>query len=544
MTERRTLLCHLAAGALIAAFFLQSFLASRIKSPTSDEPPHIAAGLSYVEKNNFRPNPQHPPLIKELSAFSLLLAGIHLPDNVLTRRMLEENEGDQIEWLVGNEVIAENGPATALLWARLPVIVLSTLLALLIYIWGLRIAGNPAALGALLIFALDPNLLAHSAFVTTDMGLAVFGTLFFFVLWLCLRSPNPVRVLCCGLTLGLALCAKFSAVFMIPPALVLTAVPEWRILRGMAAKGLPLAGRLIRIAASVCAACGVACLVILAVYRSPDGLSLYWRGLNSVYADHNPDHLYYMAGWLQKRFYSYFAVAWLLKEPVGTVALVLVGSVALLRNRSLPLPDKLFLFLLPATLFAAATFWAHDIGIRYIIPAFPFACLAGGAGLAYLLGTGPRRAAGFAGVLVVWMIVAAAGIYPDNLSYFNEAACLLTQPAKIGWDGGSKCGPWWLDDSNVDWGQGLVQLSDWMKAHPDPRTPRIVYFGSFPPEVYGIEGQLAGIGRYDLVATPGLYAISAQQVARYYETWLRIIPPVAIVGHAYYIYDIRYSRYE
>ena len=46
----------------------------------------------------------------------------------------------------------------------------------------------------------------------------------------------------------------------------------------------------------------------------------------------------------------------------------------------------------------------------------------------------------------------AAAIHPDQISYFNEAACLIREPARIGAAGGTACGPYWLDDSNVDWG--------------------------------------------------------------------------------------------
>src|SRR5664279_2534960 len=52
------------AGVLVAAFLAQSFLASRIKSPTFDETTHIAAGLSYVQTGEIRANLQHPPLLK------------------------------------------------------------------------------------------------------------------------------------------------------------------------------------------------------------------------------------------------------------------------------------------------------------------------------------------------------------------------------------------------------------------------------------------------------------------------------------------------
>jgi hypothetical protein len=528
---------HVCAGLLIAAFFLQSFFASRIKSPVFDEPPHIAAGMAYLQKDNFRPNPQHPPLIKEMAAVSMLLAGIRLPQTRLAAAMLQEAPDQPYEWLVGNSLIAANGPARLLFFARLPMICLSTLLALLIYLWGRRLTGDLAALAALLIFTLDPNLLGHSAFVTTDMGLAAFGTAFFFALWLYLQRPATARLLLCGLAMGLAFCAKFSAVAMLPAAFAPMLASRTLGLRGVRA-GRAFILRLAELAFASLALCCIAALVMMAVYRSPAALSMYWHGITSIYADSTPGYLYYMAGHKAERFYSYFAVAWLLKEPIAAIALVLLGSAVLLRNRSLPLLDKLFLFLPPALLFAAATLAAHDIGIRYIIPAFPFACLAGGAGLAGLIRRQSPWTRGLAALLVVWMVIAAAGIYPDSLSYFNEAACLLTEPAKTGWDGGSKCGPRWLDDSNVDWGQGLVQLRAWLKAHPDPRTLRMAYFGSFPPEGYGIASEPYVLREDDQLPAPGLYAISANRVARNGDAWPATTTPTAIVGHAIYIYDI------
>ena len=36
------------------------------------------------------------------------------------------------------------------------------------------------------------------------------------------------------------------------------------------------------------------------------------------------------------------------------------------------------------------------------------------------------------------MGIAAAGIYPDHLSYFNEMACLLKTPSNVGLDGGTR----------------------------------------------------------------------------------------------------------
>jgi hypothetical protein len=203
----------------------------------------------------------------------------------------------------------------------------------------------------------------------------------------------------------------------------------------------------------------------------------------------------------------------------------------------------------PVVLFAIHSMFADDLGIRYIAGVLPFTCLVGGLGLAWLVRSGSVVKRCAAGVLCLWVVVAAVGIYPDQLSYFNEMAC-LDEPGKIGLDGGSRCGPQWLDDSNVDWGQGLKQLSAWMDANAAGRPVRLAYFGSFPPEVYGLPPQSQSLSTLDLmqVPAPGLYAVSTHLYAhangmidkfRQGSVWMRITPPRATVGHAYYIYDIR-----
>ena len=294
---------------------------------------------------------------------------------------------------------------------------------------------------------------------------------------------------------------------------------------------------------------GIALVVIEVVYGFHGGIGRYIAGMRLVNGDHDPDYLAYLGGQLRYRFPSYFAVAYLLKEPVAALVLAGLGIFQLLRARDIGILAKLFLLLPPVVLFAIHSMFADDLGIRYIIGVLPFTCLVGGLGLAWLLRSGSVVKRCAAGVLCAWLVVAAAGIYPDQLSYFNEMAC-LDEPGKIGLDGGSRCGPQWLDDSNVDWGQGLKQLSAWMAANAAGRPVRLAYFGSFPPEVYGLPPQSESLTSRDLmqVPAPGLYAVSTHLYAhtnglidkfRQGSVWMRITPPRAIVGHAFYIYDIR-----
>jgi hypothetical protein len=295
------------------------------------------------------------------------------------------------------------------------------------------------------------------------------------------------------------------------------------------------------------AMCLVAAVVIQALYFFSSDSSLYVAGLKRVNADHDPDYLAFMAGQLQHRFLSYFAVAYLLKEPLASILLAALGLVVLVRSKTITVLRKLFLLLPPAVLFAGYTLAADDLGIRYIVPCLPFAFLAGGVGLEALVRNRSLGGRWVAAALCAWIVVAAAGIYPDHLSYFNEMACGLQDPHKIGFDGGSRCGTLWLDDSNVDWGQGLKQLKAWMDQHARGRPIHLAYHGSFPPGGYGLSYKEIGMPELRN-PPPGLYVFSAHVVTRIpalggkfgrgVGDWLRRTPPTAIVGHSLYVYDI------
>jgi len=579
----------LLAGILVAVFLLQSFSASLKKSPVFDEPPHIASGLSYLDTHVFRANPQHPPLLKEMSALFLSMAGIHWPKSPLADALIRGGPAsDKLAWPLGVNIIHDNGADRVMFCARLPFILLGGLLGALIYWWGRELVGSAAALGALFLYALDPTIVAHSALVTTDAGVTAFAMLFLFALWRYLHHPGWRRLVLCGLALGAVLGAKFSAVFLLPAAAVLMAAAvRWPVASTAAAaapaeKRFAKAGpnspcpcgsgkkykkchgagaapgrnverslrqrELIRTAGMFLAMCAVASVVVEALYFFPGDPFLYVTGLMKVNADHVAGYQAYLHGDLARRFYSYFAEAFLLKEPLATVLLSAAGLVVLLRSKSTPVMVKLFLLLTPAVFFLATTFLADDLGFRYMIPTLPFAYLLGGLALARLFERRQVWARCVAAALCLWLAVEAVGIYPDHLSYFNESACLLESPGRIGWDGGSRCGPLWLDDSNVDWGQGLKQLRTWVDLHAKGRPLYLTYFGIYPPENYGLEYQKADQGTLLSDPAPGLYAVSAYWVARLPAmgatlapgagAWLRR-PPAAVVGHAFYIYELR-----
>ena len=515
---------RLAIAALCVAFFLQCLFASFGKSPTFDEPIHIVAGASYVATGRIVANLQHPPLVKELAGISMAMAGIHWKGS--------DSLPGNWAWDTANAFLTDAGVDRALFWARLPLILLAPLLGLAIYWWGRELAGAGAGLGALFLFALDPTMVAHSYLVTTDSAVTASSLLFLMLLYGYLKSPSRGRLAWAGVALGVALCTKFSALFLLPIAAVLLVVGDAQT-KGTTAR-IQSAFRALAIMGVIAV---VAIEVIYLSWRAP---YLYLLGLHRVNGDHAPGYQFYLAGQLKTRFASYFAAAWLLKEPLATIALAIGGTVLAVRSRGIPRMGKLFLLVPPAVFFLACTLLADDMGIRYEMPAMAFGYIAGGIALAALW-----KGRVFQRVIAVaacaWVVLAAVGIYPDHLSYFNEAACLPGHMDRIGLDGGSRCGPDWLADSNVDWGQSLPQLKAWLDGHAAGRAVRLKYFGFLPPEAYGIHGD--SDSRIMTQPARGLYAISAHELAYGFADprfdWLRVEPD-AVVGHAYYIFNVDY----
>jgi hypothetical protein len=586
----------LIAIALSVIFFFLALSESLVKSPTSDEPPHLASGLSYVSTGIFRGNPQHPPLLKELSGLSLLLGGIRWQRTAETEFLLHGDipKGVQPDWQIGYKIIVGNGPERTLFWARLPFLLISSLLGILIYFFGRELIGGPAALFATFLYVTDPTILGQAFTVTMDAGLTAFTVLFLFTLWRYLGNPTLRRLLLCGLSLGLVLCAKFSALLLLPVAglLLLAAVvrpaepepgrkrqildpyyidpggasPAFVSLRkagrndpcpcgsgkkykachgnqASASRASWVFERWVLCAAALLAMCLVAAVVIEAIYFFPKDPFLYVRGAALVNADHRPDYQPYMAGELRNRFPDYFAIAYLLKEPLAGILLAFAGLVLLFRSKSITPLKKLFLLVPPVLFFIGTAMLADQIGIRYIMPVLPFAHLLGGLALGTLFTATAKWGRWVAAALCAWLVLAAAGVYPDHLSYFNESACLLGDPSQIGLDGGSKCGVLWLDDSNVDWGQGLKQLKLWLDAHEKGRTIRYASEFDFSPDAYGIANVKASPLELGKEPLSGLYVVSAGMVARVpaipgAKDWLRRTPTVAVIGHALYVYDI------
>jgi hypothetical protein len=513
---------------LLAAFACQAVLSMRLINDTSDETIHLPAGYTYLKTGQLALNPEHPPLIKELCALPLLFLNPRLD---VDAARLKYNPPDQLEFgrrfLYLNNVHVDR----LLFWGRLPVVVLSTLLGFYVWLWAAALFGTAGGLMALFLYAFSPTVIAHSRLATMDQGLSCFYFMTVYHLWRHAREGRHSHLIGAGLSLGLALATKFSAVVLLPVILALLGIEALWGSATQAALADSRRSRTVRATAVYGVIALVAVPVVYAAFLFPSDPLFYWKGMRLVNANHNPDYPLYLFGHFKTGgWWYYFIVAFVLKTQ--TPALISLAAALFLARRR-PSPNRLdeaFLILPPLALFALTSALADNLGVRYILPIYPFVFVFAGRAAVFFL----RRRAGMVllALLGLWQMGAAIRIYPDYIAFFNEPA------------GGPERGYRWLDDSNLEWGQDLKRLKAYMDENGIEEI-KLFYFGNALPQGYGIK--LAPFTEHDwkVEPSPGYYAVSIQTLVRgklQLEVglpgvdWLDRFEPVGRVAYSFYIY--------
>lgn len=183
-------------------------------SATMDELAHIPAGFGYVTQGDYRLNPEHPPLIKTISAVSgWFFAHPHFP--TFTPYWQNDVNG---QWAQGAVFLYESGNDAdqIIFWSRLPLIILTILFGFFFFVWTKKQFNKKTAYLALLFFAFSPTILAHAPLVTTDVGAMAgfFLGILFFVRFL--ENPSWKNVILAGLIFGFVQLLKFSLILLIP----------------------------------------------------------------------------------------------------------------------------------------------------------------------------------------------------------------------------------------------------------------------------------------------------------------------------------------
>ena len=201
------------AVTIIFSSLALAVLSVRGDSVTMDESPHIVSGYSYLTQKDMRLNPEHPPLIKDLSAVPLLFQNLTFDVNHPSWK--DDVNG---QWPAGAHFLYEssNNPDKIAFNARMAVLLIFIGLCLFVFWWGKQKYGYVGGLLVLFLTALSPNILAHARYVTTDAGAAfafVFS-IYFFVKYV--SKPTLKNLALAGIAFGLAQLFKFSLFLLIP----------------------------------------------------------------------------------------------------------------------------------------------------------------------------------------------------------------------------------------------------------------------------------------------------------------------------------------
>ncbi|MER6539814.1 glycosyltransferase family 39 protein [Streptomyces sp900105755] len=527
LRTRRRWLVPVLAVLLLAQMAAAMVTTAVQQTPTVDEPVYVATATDYLHEHRLRYNTEHPPLGKLVIMAGIAVADPHYDPSY---------RGDQGQ--VGRHLLYASGndPWRVMLWARLPVIVLTLLFGLVAFAFAREVLGTAAGLSALALYCFSPDVIAHGSLATLDVPSAGFVLTSAWLVWRARRRPRLYLPLA-GAALGASVATKMSALPAIPVLVALAVVSVWgarpgRALRAVAAAVLVTVTAVVVVwlsylavdprlralsAEPVPAVHGLRGLLtgllpFPASYR--DGMRMQFALEDYPWQGYLFGHLYTGSRWY------YLPAALLVKTPLGMLALWAAGAVALVAVRRLRRAAP-YVLVPPAVLLASAMTGSRDFGTRYAVFMPMFLAVAG----AVALTVRRRWARPVGGALVLFVAVSSLRTFPFYLPYANET---FGGPAKT---------HLWLHDSNVDWGQDLGRLADRLAERYPGERIWLVYKGSGVPAYYGIHaadprkvppGQVHGL----LVVSDSSAAKARGRLAELIDT----SRPVDDVGHSITIY--------
>ena len=553
-----------------------------LQSPTAMEVGHFPAGLSHWYFHRFDLYRVNPPLVRLVATFPFATARPSINWDLYDAR-----PGRRPQFAIGREFIEGNRAKgflffTIARWACIPFSIVG---AAICYRWTLALYGRSSALVAITLWCFSPNIVAHASLITPDAAAGAMGlvaTLFFWC-WIHKRTWRSATI--AGIALGMAELTKLTWVILYPLWLLLWIVVQcrtrckfraWRvgqfvflILVSFYVLNLGYGfeesyrklGDYVFISESLGGPKNQRSRMIdggnrfrgTCLQSIPMTLPAnYVYGIDRQKADFENKLWAYLRGqWQHGGWWYYYLYALAVKVPLGTWLLFFTAVLAslLLKGYSAPWRDELVL-LAPAVviLVFVSSQTGINIGIRYILPMFPFLFIwISRLGRAFerdaqgcWLG-GPHRAVRWLTAAgLTWMIASSLSVYPHSLSYFNELA------------GGPKNGHAHLLDSNIDWGQDLLYLKKWYDRHPQARPLGVAYSlaHTVDPSIAGIEYTPVPVGPASAGALslaperlgpqPGWYAVSVELLrsrTREYEYFLDF-QPTAMAGYSIYIYHL------
>jgi 4-amino-4-deoxy-L-arabinose transferase-like glycosyltransferase len=481
------LIVRYGAAALCALLLILNVAAMRHLSITYDEPRHLRYGQNVLAGNSDRFDDSKMPL----SALNAL-------PGALARRLA-----------AGPLATALAAPEAG----RYVTVLFSLLLAICVFAWARELYGPAAGLLALSLYTFDPNVLAHSELITTDLYAAGTVTMACYAFWRFLTRGGFARAATAAVMLGLALLAKYTALALIPIFVAIAVGFHWRELRARAARFAAWTALFVAIGLSIVNAGFLfnRTLTRFDAYAFRSDLFRgaqrnagaagalrvpvpypYLEGLDWVIQRERTGEGYgpiYLLGELRhaRAFPGYYFYATLFKTPLPTlliIAAAIGGYVG--RRRRFEFWRNEWVLACPVLFFTIYFnfFYRAQIGIRYFLVVFPLLYVYAGSLLAGWTSVA-RRTTIAVTAAVTLTAASVVSYFPHFIPYFNELVPDRRLAYRI------------LADSNLDWRQHRWYLNRYLAQHPEaivePERPRT---GTILVGVNTLTGVGADVARY------------------------------------------------
>jgi len=498
-----------------------SVLNAKNDSLIYDEDAHIPAGYSYLKKFDMRLNPEHPPLIKDISSFPLLFIDLNFDTS---KDFWNQNPNDA-QWNAGKEFLFNSGnnPDQIIFWSRIPIIALFIILGIFIFKWTRLLSGIGAGLLALILYTFDPNILGHNHFVTTDLGIAAFITFSFYYFLKFIKDPIWKNVFIFAIFLALVQLTKFSSVLIFPIfGMVLIIYSLIKLARskrentfGFKMKNFgEYFGKFI-------ISFGISLIIVWIAYffttanmpkeKLPEIVNYYFNKDNTqtiyakkaIFSMNESDALRPMAAYLfgvarvfqrvaggnvtyflgevsTQGYFSYFPIVFLIKEPLPILLLIFLTlsifffkafqkARSASKDKKSKLSTKISAYIririIEISMISFIVLYLTtsilgrlNIGLRHLFPIFPFIYILVSKTIFDFIKDLKNRKEEFSAYLFVGIL--------SLILIFNT---ILAYPSYTSYfnelAGGPKNGYRFVTDSNADWGQDLKRLKNWIQEY-------------------------------------------------------------------------------
>jgi 4-amino-4-deoxy-L-arabinose transferase-like glycosyltransferase len=603
--SRRDIFALAIVALLLAMFATLSYSAARTKNATADEPLHAVGAYLRLFHNDFRLDPEDPPLFGYWAM---------LPHDGNTLKLdLQSPEFANIlsymwrHWTWTTPTLyntPENDPQRFINRSRAMMTVLGAALGAVIAWWAWELAGRGAAIVACALYCFCPNFLGNAPLIKNDVSLSLLMLALMFASCRAGARLTWLNLLALALLTAAALNTKFSGVLLVPMLAIVLLIRAlidraWPVLGYLA---VTRARRLIYVVGVLVLCAIVSYVAIWACYgfrygpthdprerlnmaliaraaarnrmlNANDALTLpqsaerfdgnpgivvrtiffldrhqllpqtWLGGFLDTYATTLRRSAYLMGEIRQTGWWYYFPLAMLFKTPIATLA---AGAIAVV-----------------AAWWARARLRLHQLdrweAVCFSVPI----AIYGISALTTNLNLGLRHVLPIYPFLFVLM-----GVVALRLRFrFRRATSIITAMLLIGiatesllaWPnyiaffnvaaGGSRGGFALLGDSNLDWGQDLTLLRDWQRRHPDQKL-YIAYFGAANPDYYVKAGYFSTNPQQPQPGEQCVLAVSATTLQGIYVTdeqlrafyrELSAHKPREVLGGTIYLYDLPFN---